>query len=730
MTPFFSMRFEFISDRHWDVLFVFLSTAAFNADSFSQLVENQIRSDFVPDQILLLVREHLCSDVCNQFDTSSILVSLKGRLGVDVSVFVIGYGEHGSVKEERIVAGPQSKLAIDMESIKRRALTRLFRQHGGFVSSSSYFHFENPSGRHTERFMRLSNILVRYSEIAFVAFCALPLIETTDEYVFIDTPCLFSVVTAMNDQLRTLNQARQPLFPHNFQSYQHDKQYGLTKTKFSFVLISASSSGGLAKELIKSGFPESRIFHVYFLGKSSSNYQVICNLSASPSNPDGYDDNKRVERQDQCRMCAEGSKPIPLQGDQFQIAGPQLEPVLIQESSSPKNLAQIFINYAGSQVFRLGIALTLDAAQRQFHIDAQSLSESEYFNTRFLRLIDKRIPARTSHMIAADKDSFRLVEAVQARLPQLRAELITAGEYSTLSKETTSPIVIVAAVTESGRALQDISRDLRSVCPDAPLVYIVGMAKSRSEKDWRRLVQSITKAASNHTCDNIDWLLLPASSVNHAWIKELQLLETPDFTNLLDDAEKGFVEKRLERLSMMSRPLIDDLFVSNSDDQKLKLTRGFVFWNTELPAMYSQADVYFTLSSVLQNLRAEDNRGKGEPKIQSNWFQQTILASENFSRFNDGLIQACILRSAEPAELNFASDEDASVAMARIVQRAIERCDTNLGDAAAEFLLAIASGRMHFRKQELTKILNHAPKSQSPAVRAFAKACSLVPERS
>jgi hypothetical protein len=84
----------------------------------------------------------------------------------------------------------------------------------------------------------------------------------------------------------------------------------------------------------------------------------------------------------------------------------------------------------------------------------------------------------------------------------------------------------------------------------------------------------------------------------------------------------------------------------------MKLQPGFVFWPEGLPeCVHAQADVFYTVASVLPQLRANAHRAS-KPAIKSNWFQQTILAPENFGRFNDDIIQASILRAANPFEMN------------------------------------------------------------------------------
>jgi len=134
-----------------------------------------------------------------------------------------------------------------------------------------------------------------------------------------------------------------------------------------------------------------------------------------------------------------------------------------------------------------------------------------------------------------------------------------------------------------------------------------------------------------------------------------------------------------------------------------------VFWPNGVPERtHSQADVYVTIASVLQQLRSNAHRGQ-RSAIKSNWFQQTILAPENFGRFNDDIIQASILRAAHPFEMNLADAATDSRELGRLIRRIIAAANTERGGAAAEFLLALATGRLRLRRADLDVALSADP---------------------
>src|SRR6185312_9862819 len=74
---------------------------------------------------------------------------------------------------------------------------------------------------------------------------------------------------------------------------------------------------------------------------------------------------------------------------------------------------------------------------------------------------------------------------------------------------------------------------------------------------------------------------------------------------------------------------------------------------------------------------------------------RTVLSPANFSRFNDGVIQACFLRAASTSELDYSQKETLSAPMRDIVLRFLDQRSDREGEAFPEFLLALARRRMN-----------------------------------
>ena len=729
MNPLYAHRFELVrGPASHDVLMVFSATPLLDIEAFATLVENEIEINLVPDQVLVVVREPSFARVREDLQGESLHRATLARFGGKTSVTLVGYGCLGEDCGREHVAGPPAAARVDFSDFCRRAITSIFNERHGFVEGNATYHFENPSGRHTERFIRLSNILVRGAEISFIGFCALPSIPANTSIAYLDTPSLYALVAAINEQRSSFGAEATRILADNFSSYAGFEAYPFDVSDRAVVLISASSSGTLAKRLIEEkGFAADRIAHLLYLGRRASETGIVCNLARDArDNPEGIATPPVVEEAAECLLCARGSHAIKLQGDQFEFAGPQQDALLIVQKDAPLGLAELMDRYVGERVFELGSGRGVGRALRQFNVNAARLAGSDAFAKRLDYVLRRSLPASLATVIAVDADSRNLAAEVAARVPG-EVRVLMYDDIDQLDPGSTDAVAIVALAIESGRTLMDVSRDLRSVAPNAPLLYLAGMSKTTGEAKREALERTLERTHNPFPYQFIavERIVLPSSSVSNAWSSEMRFLRDPEVMALAPIALRPMIGARSDKLRQVSQPMLDDLYLANAD-RPLRLQPGFVFWPDGVPdrEMHTQADVFFTIASVLQRLRA--NAGGRAPRaILSNWFQQTVLAPANFGRFNDDCIQASLLRAAHPYELNYVDCPEESREMGRLVRRIVGACLAERGGAAAEFLLAIATGRLSLRRDDWQDIL--APNTGDPEMIAFLKqACKLV----
>jgi len=717
-----------VDEKSIDVLIVFLASNELRAEELSTLVDRQVQSTLAPDEMILVTRRTALAKSVSALTFEPAFEGVRNRLG-RATISVVGFGAGGTESSRKLVRESDEISGMSLQEIGRRCVSSMFAIHGGFVEANSNYHFLNPSQRHTDRFIRLSNILSSSAEISLLAMTMLPLLQPSAEVAHVDTPAMFALVSAVNDHLRVLAPTRPWLRCENFRSYLGVRTHDFATGGEPVVLISASSSGSMAEVIAERSVPRDRIGHVLYLGKDDERIRRAVDLSFDEKeNPEGVRDDRETFDDEECKLCAAGSIPVPLKGDQFDMGGPDFEPLTMLKSDAPAGLSATMDRMAGNQAFQVSTAR--GAGTKQFLVDAERLAGADEFIKRTAYLARRHVPSMTRECIVLDKDSKVFADLVMGKAglaPQFIArsnldELTSEDETEGGDRLDGLPIVVVAAVVESGRSLRDISRDLRRSRSQSPLIYLVGCAKNaspaRREELEKTLVQ--THRAAKHAFASVEELMLPASGPPHAWLAEIDFLNRA-LAQGIDLGEA--LTARLERLGRSSEPLIDDLFMTAGADP-LRIQPGFVFWHAKTsgnPERSSQADVYYTISSVLQALRTNPPTPGGRA-LRTNWFQQTRLDPANLGRFNDGVIQASILRAARPVEIDYSMKDDFAREAGRAICRIMDAAHKPRGEAACEALIAIGSDRLRLPKDELERILENR-ETLPPLVSKLAAIC-------
>ena len=690
-------RFEFSDSGTvpYEVLLVFCGGSVVEVENIVGLVEAEFEKDLMPDEVLFTVAEPFFDQLTGEI-SGPVGNSLLNRLHASTLARVIGHDIAGRESSVARIRGNSPRINVPLDYFARRGITRIFNCRGGLVKSTSSYHFVHPSGRHTNNFVRLSNLMVNAAEINFLAFCCLPYISENTDMVYVDTPALFSIVLAVSEMRRPFNSQVHRV--ENFRSYADYKSIDCVGFEDAIVLISASSTGGLAQLIVEGETaPESSIAHLLYLGNQEPAGKVICDLKYdSVSNPEGLKVLPTTHDAVNCPICSSGSIAIPVQGDNFEFAGPQPQSVIIRKSDAPSDLSQTMDRIRCSEILGTGISSGSGIGLQEFYVNEKELLKSHCFKERLSFILKSKIPASCSHIIRVDDSSQELSEQAKAHLESLSGNCEIVNSPQEIAQPTESPITIVALAIESGRKLTEVSRDLRAIAPHSPLIYLVGFEKTTNLARRKALEKTLIQSGEilPHQFLTVERMVLPESSSQNSWNEELDLWQRWNAANPNSEFRK-FVAVRMEQLSASSQRVANNLFLTNGPDQELTIQPGFVFWsNTDSTTHGSQADVYFTIASILQQLRANAESPESGGALRNDWFHQTKLAPENFNRFNDDVVQASLLRAAKKSELNYGTSNEESREMARVIRRIVSPESGPSGGAASEFMLAIATNRL------------------------------------
>lgn len=704
MKHLFVQRFQRrLPSGYRDTLVAFIASRDLDAGTVAGELEKEIDHRLIPDELVIVSRESIASEIHSAFGRPGPFQRLRERLLGATPITLLSFGDTGIEVRRQLLSltGPASDLSLI--EICRRGGNAIFAANGGFVESTSAYHFRNPSGRHTSRFMRLSNILVRQTEITFIALCALRHIPANARTIYVDTPSLFAVVAALND-LRQSEGQHPPLPADSFRSYDHVRTYKHFQTTDAVALVSASSSGGLAELLVERGFKPLSIVHILFLGQKPTGLNAAIDLTFHKvDNPSGIQASPEHNRDGDCTLCQNGSLPITLEGDQFDIAGPQPEPLVITRTTAHNALREMMARHAGTSTFRVNGGQPV----RQYAVDPAKIAVAGSALHRLNYLASAKVPANLQHCIAVNPDSKSFAERTLSAAGS-KATIVSPDEFERAvadgSVDVEQPILVAAAIVGSGRQLLDVSRRLRS-CPKAPIIYFAGVVTTQSTEKTKTLASSLalTSNPSPHPLIIVDEINLPSSDAPNAWDRELRLLD--EISNK-GTALGSDLKARQERLRRTSVALEDEIFLANTTGASLTLKPGFAFWDgATTMGGHSQADVFYTISAVLQGLRTAE-AGIGKKTLRTEWFYRTLLSPENFGRFNDAVIQASLLRAARPSELDYTDNRVASADAGRLIRRIVESATTTRGEAAAEFLIALAMGRLRLATDDLHMVLD------------------------
>lgn len=750
---FFTHRVEkTLNGRLQDTLFVYAAGRAPNPQELFSELDEEFKSNLVPIEIVIVVATIYLKQVKAAFEFRKLARLIENNSKVDY--FICTFDAEVNLESTCVVSVQDSsvsfedgadKIRIIFNTVFRQIITELFKKYDVSSQTEQNFHYVKPSGKHTDFFLRASKILGSSNEVSFYSLSLLRLVSKTGfdinslKCILIDSPVMMSVASLFVDLIKVFNQdisfSPEILSFGSFSGLTSDpKMMKLVSSvpPETLCLISASTSGGLASLLkSRSSLPANQIFHFLYL-QSKKEYEAngallsdavgdkfdtVCDLSChSTDNPKGFKLRPLNFAEGACRLC-DHTSAIRLVGDHFEPAPPKPEAVTIGKSDAPGGLPSF--REKGSRVFaqnvfELGVRKTSESRSRQFFVNTEAALKSPPLLKRLDYFLELNFPSRPEAILSIDPDTIPLAEYIEGKFGPSRIPIRGVSQVDLQSLGSSlRPIVVCAAVIESGRTLLEVSRDLRNAAERAPLIYIIFMMKSHSKNHLDTLKSSleISSNSAPHKVVIVENILLPLSNQYDSWGDEESFISK----NSLDvGCDKDFWKSRLQALSTDGGVFDgnDKIFLENGDanENEIVLQPGFTFFPSTggVIEKANQTDIFFCISSILQNLRTR-KRNNSNNSLRSDLYHQGLLSPENFTRFNDSVLQAGLLRAARPQELNYTNSPDHSREMSRIIQRLILASDRALGASAMEFLLALGTKKISLKKEDYEMTTSIAP---------------------
>jgi hypothetical protein len=723
------------------LFFLFCSAKDPDPVSVAECVEAYCDNRRPPDAIYLIAPESERTAIEGVLDSDEFQGRAKGatRYSEPPATDCLLFDADG-----RVVNRAKEAPNLDVEAVKQLGLTYLIKDetHGVYLTAPPSHHFVIPSESHAQTFFRIGSAMADGAAIDFIAFCCLPFFADREvKHVYCDTGAISPVVYAINALRNRIG--RKPSFacPSTFKSYKGAKDFQFRNMEHSLVLISLSSTGGLAP-FIRARHPnisDKNILTLFMLHKPTESTQFVCDLRKDPNkNPSGFDPVETYTEED-CRLCAQGSTRILISTEQFLPGHGHTEQVMIRAQHGPEWLRPFLGQFVGTGVIRAHYRLQ-DNAQAVSHATAEVFFDLERlfadenllgigrYRDLFWRRVDQAIPAVLDRIICLDSPaSVKMAERVAARAKETLDRDVPVLRYSKavekirdLEQAQSRATLVVAAAAASGRSLLSVAQLLRHIQKTGGISYLIGLARFSSREHLREVEANLTRGErpQDHSFFVVERVFLPlgGSKSETTWDLERTLLD-----ELIGNCDPGTTREALVRRKDLIRQasgenvrgLSGDLFWANADKPPLQLRPGFVFF----PALKedtrpSQADVYLTMAAVLHARRSA--WGEDDSLFQQEHLRK-VLSPRCFDRFNDGIIQASLLRAAMLPELDYSIDENISKEMWQVLDFIFRARAVDAGEAYREFLVALALERLRLRIADMEQLKkNHGEKAQDP----------------
>lgn len=685
----------------------FIGPERITAAHVTEALQKRLSEYILPDHVSFLVPdcyrvwiEAQCAD-----EATPLAIALERRApGATLSYGFTFFNEHGEITKYVNVAGDLKGsghlISEAADQIVEAGMKKLVKCTSVLTKAPAGFFFSKPSSRAANYFIRAENLLSETQHSHFLAFACLKMIRDASgngalelDTVYLDTMAFLPIALSIQLFQATFDKPTIQTI-RSFHSHDGLRDGPLPNGASSLCLISASTNCGLAKDWVKvNGASPSRVVtFLSFLSESES-----CRVLHTIEKPDDFESIAETESTD-------GRKLIRIHGERFVAEHTETRLLNISMDHLPDGLQSKFYSYMGQGLFTCFSQIPSRERHRTVHVNKDKLVATAEFEKWFIKALIEESPASTSLIIHDDDAaSEKMAKDALAFLGKqgLKCNVVRASAFKAEEKFAGS-VIVVAAAAERGSVLLSVSRRLRSAQTSGTRVYLVGALLGRSYEQMKELAANLIqppKGSRKYVFK--PYLEIPAASLacNNHWKQEFGLLNQLSTFN--EGEVSGEVKARLIAFDQASTAGLSDqaFWPSSHHSGQMRLTKGFAFVSGDRDVTVATCvDIFLTILWVLQNAR-QNAKIKDAKRLESGELQQVLLSPEIFSRYDDGIIQGAFLRAASPTELDYSAHETYSASMADIILRVAQGCGYERGEAAMEFITALAIGKIRLHKE-------------------------------
>ncbi len=679
--------------------------------------------------------DELKSDLCFEFNFH------------ESNVLVTSFTRNGQIQNL-----DQSKI----QEIKDCGFLDIVKRNNPILESDQSFHYVFPSGKHANFFIRAGNLLTNSCDIKFLAFCLLRFVPyDAPTHIYCDTSSILPLVISLIRFIGMFDNLKSDISYSSFSSY-----YGIENHFFkdgSLVLISTSNSGDLEKRILQKPVILNIVTFIFNgTDRNTQNQTFFLKPHFNKLLSENFHI-KRYQNESTCQLCKSNSIPVLVEGDQFIPGRNKIQETIFYLDHLPNWIKKFLDVFGKKEVIKCYKRDDKNSVQnkiREFHIDFNStnaLHGNSIYTKKLQSFQENYLPINTRYIITVDKNSSRTLalkfkEYIELNTSENNVMVLNPDKRDLLkiSKESNGSIVVVSSCVTSGRKLVSISRDLRDLTRNKSVVYFCAITRLENSSTLSLLRDNLVYRSKTYLKNEFyslfdiflnDYHTMHIGSKIPNWKREYEYLQVflnnTDLMSSHNEYAKS-LRKRFHILSNVEELKNDDLLLPNpfNDDEPLMLRDNFAFYDFEsLPPSdrkACQAEVYFIISVLFHYMRSPimyDKKPKHEIYLVQHEHIRTLISPDNFNRFNDGIIQGCILRLATPAELDFSISYDKSYKMLTVLKDLFSE-PNETGEAILEFLYSIAIGKLRLCSDHLSDFLKHIDKhfSSYPSIMFWKEA--------
>ncbi len=592
------------------------------------------------------------------------------------------------------------KLALN--HLMSRGVHSLIEKNNAVHQAPSGHVFGHPSQRRNKVFIQAREIASGEAELYVVAYlialCHGEALKGSSK-VFIDTMGIYAYVKCA----LALCGSKAEIV--SFHSYDELEKINPPSLPY-FCIVSASTSGSMAAKMASKAWDPRRIATIVDVTPQGRAGDVMIALdSMGVAFPD---------------LKVSDGTLIEIIGENFSSKAKPPRPVVIGRPHQPKALAE-FHEYFGFSIHRFNTPV--ENKTKLLQLDVTNVLKHKEFLKWLYAEIDWSFPLTVSHVIHADDNASKALAKIVVKRLRTRLAIKSSVKvipYNKLEEKNckdATGVVIVSTVARDGGVLREISRDLRSyIKADIPRHFLSPIGIPQTNESWSQLRMFLVRNSTPREYGFANWIQLPLGedSDDNSWHRLITAYERHSNQNL-HELELGHLQDTsniLASLELAGNAASEAFtgFLLSPRGSELRLSEGFLFFGdkTDIAKRYAKVEpsmVYLTMSAVLQNAREHRDH---ERRLCPNGYESVVLAPECFLRFNEAILQACMLRACHPAELDYSSSPELSKVMKELLVKVFARWDKDFGDAALEFAAAIAVGSLRLAKRDMETLLDDA----------------------